>query len=67
MYYILTMKRVNYHLTEDEIDRLQSFSDKTGLSVAEVIRRAVDEYLDRRKVPSKLEENFIKKGAIKKK
>ncbi len=48
MYNIQTMKRVNYHLTEAEITRLQTLSNKTGLSVAEIIRRAVDEYLDRK-------------------
>ncbi len=42
------MKRVNYHLTEEQIRRLQVHSDKTGLSVAEIIRRAIDEYLDRK-------------------
>jgi predicted DNA-binding protein len=42
------MKRVNYHLTEAEITRLQALSKKTGLSVAEIIRRAIDEYLDRK-------------------
>jgi len=48
MYNIQTMKRVNYHLTEAEITRLQALSINTGLSVAEIIRRAVDEYLDRK-------------------
>ena len=62
MYTILTMKRVNYHLTEEQIGRLQSLSGKTGLTVAEIIRRAVDDYLDRRKVPSNLGENFVEKG-----
>ena len=66
MYIILTMKRVNYHLTEEEIDRLQSLSGKTGLTVAEIIRRAVDEYLDERKVPRNLDDNMEKKGGIKK-
>jgi predicted DNA-binding protein len=42
------MKRVNYHLTEAEITRLQALSINTGLSVAEIIRRAIDEYLDRK-------------------
>ena len=59
------MKRVNYHLTEEEIDRLQSLSGKTGLTVAEIIRRAVDEYLDKRKVPTTLQENLEKKGGMK--
>ena len=61
------MKRVNYHLTEQEIVRLQSLSDKTGLTVAEIIRRAVDEYLDRKEVPSNPEEIHRKKGGMKKK
>jgi len=65
VYIILTMKRVNYHLTEEQIGRLQSLSGKTGLTVAEIIRRAVDEYLDRRKVPRNLEENLEKKGGRK--
>jgi hypothetical protein len=59
MYDVHTMKRVNYHLTEDEIDRLQSFSAKTGLTVAEIIRRAVDEYLDRKE--NKMREEGAKK------
>jgi predicted DNA-binding protein len=42
------MKRVNYHLTDVQIMRLQGLSTKTGLAVAEIIRRAVDEYLDRK-------------------
>ena len=42
------MKRVNYHLAEEQIKRLQGLGEKTGLSVAEIIRRAVDEYLDRK-------------------
>ena len=46
VYDIHTMKRVNYHLTEEQIRRLQSLAERTGLTVAEIIRRAVDEYLD---------------------
>jgi predicted DNA-binding protein len=42
------MKRVNYHLTEEQIKRLQNLANKTGLTVAEIIRRAVDEYLDKK-------------------
>lgn len=40
------MKRVNYHLTEKQIMELQKVGTKTGLSVAEIIRRSVDAYLD---------------------
>ena len=39
------MKRVDYYLTEKEIKKLKSLKEKTGLSVSEIIRRAVDEYL----------------------
>jgi predicted DNA-binding protein len=42
------MKRVGYHLTEEQIKRLQALSGKTGLSVAEIIRRSVDDFLDRK-------------------
>jgi predicted DNA-binding protein len=59
------MKRVNYHLTEEQIMRLQALSGKKGLTVAEIIRRAVDEYLDKRKVSRNLEENLNKKGGKK--
>lgn len=43
------MKRVNYHLTDLQADKLRALSKKTGLSVAELIRRAVDEYLEKTK------------------
>lgn len=59
------MKRVNYHLTEEQIGRLQSLSGKTGLTVAEIIRRSVDEYLDKRKVQINLK--MDKKIGIKEK
>ena len=42
------MKRVNYHLTELQIAKLQKFAKETGLSVAELIRRAIDEYIEKR-------------------
>lgn len=37
------MKRVNYHITEQQHEALKEISDDTGLSVAELIRRAIDE------------------------
>lgn len=40
--YIIIMKRVNYHLTEKQIKTLREISKDTGLSVAELIRRAID-------------------------
>lgn len=39
------MRRANYHLTEQQHEALQAISEQTGLSVAEIIRRAVDHYL----------------------
>lgn len=39
------MKKVSYHLPSVVIDKLKRLSEKTGLSVAELIRRAVDAYL----------------------
>ena len=39
------MKRTNIHLAEPQIQRLLKLSKATGLSVAELVRRAVDEYL----------------------
>lgn len=41
------MIRVNFHLAKEQIDRLRAESKRTGLSVAELIRRAVDAYLAR--------------------
>jgi predicted DNA binding CopG/RHH family protein len=38
------MKRVNFHLTEQQITRLKKMSAETGLTVAELIRRAIDAY-----------------------
>lgn len=43
------MKRVNYHLTEKQIAELQRLHEQTGLSVAEMIRRAVDAYIELQK------------------
>jgi arsenate reductase-like glutaredoxin family protein len=40
------MKRVNFHLTERQIAELQELHEKTGLAVAEMIRRAVDAYIE---------------------
>jgi len=42
------MKRKLHHLTEQQIKRLKKLSKETGLSVAELIRRAIDEYLDKK-------------------
>jgi len=38
-------KRVGFYLTEGQIKRLKNVSKKTGLTVSELIRRAIDEHL----------------------
>jgi predicted DNA-binding protein len=40
-------KPVTFHLTVDQHAKLRSLSVRTGLSVAEMIRRAVDAYLEK--------------------
>jgi len=41
------MRRRMHHLTEKQIESLEKLSKETGLSVAELIRRAIDDYLRR--------------------
>ncbi len=38
------MKRIAYYLTEDQIKFLKKEAKKTGLTVSEIIHRAIDEY-----------------------
>ena len=42
------MERVNFHLTEGEIKGLELISKLTGVKKAEIIRRALDAYIDRK-------------------
>ena len=46
--YYLTMKRTALFLKEDQLKKLLTLSDKTGAPVAELIRRAIDKYLQER-------------------
>lgn len=39
------MKRVNFHLTDKEIKSLETLSRNKGISKAEIIRRAIDNYI----------------------
>lgn len=41
------MKPITHHLTEKQIERLKAEAERTGLAVSEIIRRAVDAYLER--------------------
>ena len=43
------MKRTNIYLTEPSVQKLQAMAKKTGLSVAELIRRAIDDFLKKQK------------------
>ncbi len=39
------MKRVQHLLTDSQLRKLQILSNKTGLTVSELIRRAIDVYI----------------------
>jgi len=41
------MKRANYYVTTLQQKRLLTLSRKSGLSVSEIVRRAIDEYWDK--------------------
>lgn len=42
-------KRVGFYLTDSQIKELKKVSKKTGLTVSELIRRAIDEHLEKYK------------------
>jgi predicted DNA-binding protein len=39
------MKRTQLHLAIDQIERLKTIAERKGVSMAEIIRRAVEAYL----------------------
>lgn len=41
------MKRIDITISEVHIKRLKTMTKKTGVSVSEVIRRAIDEYWEK--------------------
>ena len=43
------MKRTNIFLPEQLLKALRAVANKTGLSVAEIVRRAIGDFLERRK------------------
>jgi Zn-dependent peptidase ImmA (M78 family) len=47
--YDMTMKRTNIYLTQQSIDALRKEQKKTGLSVAELVRRAIEDFLKKQK------------------
>ena len=48
MYIEYTMKRFNFYLTENQINQLKTLSKKTGLKKSELVRRAIDDYLEKK-------------------
>ncbi len=44
---IMHMKRTNFYYPETMLARLKAASQKLGLPVSEIIRRAIDAYLER--------------------
>jgi hypothetical protein len=44
----MTMKRTALFLKEEQLKKLLTLSEKTGAPVAELIRRAIDKYLQER-------------------
>lgn len=49
---IVKMKRVNYHLTLKQIEKLKKLSAKEKIPVAKIIRLAIDRYLESMKLVS---------------
>jgi predicted DNA-binding protein len=43
--YRVNTKRTNIYLTDPSVERLETLSEQTGLSVVELIRRAIDDFL----------------------
>jgi len=40
------MKRISIHITERQLKKLRQRKAKTGLKAAEIVRRAIDYYLE---------------------
>lgn len=43
------MKKVNFTLTEQLIEKLTKIKKETGMTASEIVRRALDEYLIKHK------------------
>ncbi len=48
VWYYMVMKRTALFLKEEQIKKLKKLSNKTGARVAELVRRAIDRYLQER-------------------
>lgn len=51
------MLRTNIYLTNRQLRKLRKLADKTELKVSEIVRRAIDEYLEDKKQRYLLEED----------
>jgi len=47
MYIIITMKRISVMLGIQQLESLKALSKKLGLKFSELLRRAIDEFLER--------------------
>ena len=41
------MKKINVYLTDPQYDTLKSLAERTNMAMADCVRRAMDEWLDR--------------------
>lgn len=42
-----TMKRMIYHLTENQIQKIKKYALETGLKPAEIVRRTIDSFFEK--------------------
>ena len=42
------MKKMNFNLTRPQYEQIMKIAQRTGLTIAELLRRAIDEYLERK-------------------
>lgn len=61
VYMIHLMKRRNMHFSDEQLVALNSLSRKTGLSVAELVRRAVDIFIRQEILAAKSVSRPVKK------
>jgi predicted DNA-binding ribbon-helix-helix protein len=47
------LRRTNIYLTDNEVKELGAIAKQTGISVAELIRRILDDWLERQKRKSR--------------
>lgn len=52
---MVCMKRTNIHIAADQLDRLRELAKLKGVSYAELVRRAIEVYLDREEKRTKRE------------